>query len=46
MHDVESSHFNGIIKWVQIDDKDRYISREERFRIATARQWQRGRWAW
>jgi len=39
---VETSRFNGVIKWVQIDtgfdDKDHYVSPEERFHIAMARQ--------
>jgi arylsulfatase A-like enzyme len=36
------NHFNGTIRFVQIDvgldDKDHYLSKEERFRIAMARQ--------
>lgn len=39
---VKSSRFNGAIRFVQIDvgldDKDHYLSNEERFRIAMARQ--------
>ena len=39
---VETSRFNGVVKWVQIDtgfdDKDHYVSPEERFHIAMARQ--------
>jgi arylsulfatase len=38
----EESHFNGKINWVQIDvgvdDQDHLISREERLRVAMARQ--------
>ena len=40
---VEQTEFNGRIKWVQIDvdnveEADKYISPEERFRIAMAIQ--------
>ena len=37
-----SSHFNGTVKWVQldagVDDHDHLISSEERLRVATAIQ--------
>jgi arylsulfatase len=41
-YDAQTSKFNGLIQWVQIDlgtdDADHLISPEERLRVAMARQ--------